>query len=311
MTKNTVKKRQNKSLILSKGKTPLLARKFEEGGSAALDWMNSSSKSAAQNAFSGANLGGTVSSIAGGIGGFVNSFNTAATIKDTSGIQANIDELANTDYSGATSWNQLSDMKSNTLMIDSVDGSDFTQSTGQQLGNMGSSALQGAALGAKIGGPWGALAGLVVGAGTSAVGWITGNAKAKREAERLNYEAKVADMKADNSFLDTFDDMKYQEMANNMANIVKDGGKIHIKPSKRGTFTAAAKRHGKSVQAFAAQVLANKDNYSPAMVKKANFARNFGGRKRANGGYLVGETYDVTPVEVMNLIAQGYEFEYL
>lgn len=52
------------------------------------------------------------------------------------------------------------------------------------------------------------------------------------------------------------------------------GGKIHIKPSKRGTFTAAAKQHGKSVQAFASQVLAHKENYSPAMVKKANFARN-------------------------------------
>lgn len=52
------------------------------------------------------------------------------------------------------------------------------------------------------------------------------------------------------------------------------GGQIHIKESKKGTFTAAAKAHGKSVQAFASQVLANKDNYSPAMVKKANFARN-------------------------------------
>ena len=52
------------------------------------------------------------------------------------------------------------------------------------------------------------------------------------------------------------------------------GGKIFIKPSKRGTFTAAAKKHGKSVQEFASQVLANKENYSPAMVNKANFARN-------------------------------------
>lgn len=49
---------------------------------------------------------------------------------------------------------------------------------------------------------------------------------------------------------------------------------IKIKPSKEGTFTAAAKKHGKSVQGFASQVLNNKDNYSPAMVKKANFARN-------------------------------------
>lgn len=54
----------------------------------------------------------------------------------------------------------------------------------------------------------------------------------------------------------------------------KDGGSIHIAPSKRGTFTAAATKHGMGVQAFASKVLANKDNYSPAMVKKANFARN-------------------------------------
>lgn len=54
---------------------------------------------------------------------------------------------------------------------------------------------------------------------------------------------------------------------------MKKGG-IHIAPSKRGTFTAAATKHGKSVQAFASQVLAHKENYSPAMVKKANFARN-------------------------------------
>ena len=54
----------------------------------------------------------------------------------------------------------------------------------------------------------------------------------------------------------------------------KEGGGINIKPSKRGTFTAAASKHGMSVQGFASRVLANKENYSPAMVKKANFARN-------------------------------------
>jgi hypothetical protein len=52
------------------------------------------------------------------------------------------------------------------------------------------------------------------------------------------------------------------------------GGSIHIAPSKRGTFTAAATKHGMGVQEFASRVLRNKDNYSPAMVKKANFARN-------------------------------------
>ena len=54
----------------------------------------------------------------------------------------------------------------------------------------------------------------------------------------------------------------------------KDGGSIHIAPSKRGTFTAAANKHGMGVQEFASRVLRNKDSYSPVMVKKANFARN-------------------------------------
>ena len=53
----------------------------------------------------------------------------------------------------------------------------------------------------------------------------------------------------------------------------KEGG-IHISPSKRGTFTAAATKHGMGVKEFASRVLKNKDSYSPSMVKKANFARN-------------------------------------
>lgn len=69
-------------------------------------------------------------------------------------------------------------------------------------------------------------------------------------------------------------------------NIFAGGGKIYIKPSKRGTFTAAAKKRGMGVQEFASKVLANKENYSPAMVKKANFARNAAKWKHAFGGDL-------------------------
>ena len=52
------------------------------------------------------------------------------------------------------------------------------------------------------------------------------------------------------------------------------GKDIHIKKSKRGTFTKAAKQHGMSVQGFANKVLKNPSKYSSAMRKKANFARN-------------------------------------
>ena len=65
------------------------------------------------------------------------------------------------------------------------------------------------------------------------------------------------------------------------------GGGINIKPSKRGTFTRAATKHNMGVQEFANHVLNNKENYSNAMIKKANFAKNAAGWKHAFGGDLM------------------------
>lgn len=48
---------------------------------------------------------------------------------------------------------------------------------------------------------------------------------------------------------------------------------INIKKSKRGTFTAMAKKAGRSVQGEATAVL-NNPKASPAAKKKAQFARN-------------------------------------
>lgn len=67
---------------------------------------------------------------------------------------------------------------------------------------------------------------------------------------------------------------------------MKSMGGIHIDKNKRGTFTAAATKHGMGVQEFASKVLANKENYSPAMVKKANFARNASRWKKPVGGVI-------------------------
>ncbi len=66
------------------------------------------------------------------------------------------------------------------------------------------------------------------------------------------------------------------------------GGGIHIKKSHRGLFTKEAKEHDMGVQEFASHVLANKDKYSPEVVKRANFARNstkfaLGGDMQTNG----------------------------
>ena len=89
----------------------------------------------------------------------------------------------------------------------------------------------------------------------------------------------------------------------------KEGGKIYIKPSKRGTFTAAATKHGKSVQEFSRQVLANKENYSPAIVRKANFARNAAHWHDGNSGTSFLNMQSSTPLERMNAFIQQQQLQ--
>lgn len=76
-----------------------------------------------------------------------------------------------------------------------------------------------------------------------------------------------------------------------MDNMAKSG--IEIKPENRGKFTAWAKERGMSVSAAAKKVMANTDEYSPGVVKMANFARNFAkngaGVPKAQGGFETNE----------------------
>lgn len=62
------------------------------------------------------------------------------------------------------------------------------------------------------------------------------------------------------------------------------GGPIHIKESRKGTFTAAATKHGMGVQEFARHVSAHPEDFSAKMRKKAAFAKASAGWKHAHGG---------------------------
>lgn len=57
--------------------------------------------------------------------------------------------------------------------------------------------------------------------------------------------------------------------------VLETGGSINIKPENRGKFTAWAKSNGMGVQEAASKVMAHKEDYSPTIVKRANFAKNF------------------------------------
>lgn len=87
----------------------------------------------------------------------------------------------------------------------------------------------------------------------------------------------------------------------------KAGG-IHIDPSKKGTFKAQATRMGMSIQEAASHILNNKEKYSPAMVKKANFAKNFA---KEEGGSIDNPGFNALPeyvqVKILNNMAYGGE----
>lgn len=117
----------------------------------------------------------------------------------------------------------------------------------------------------------------------------------------LNYNQEPSSM---SNFMEP--ESVYENPVNSQ--ILAKGGKIYIKPENRGKFTASANRAGMGVQEFARHVLANKEDYSSTQVKRANFARNFGGKKAyggkiyANGGgpitpYFTGPDMDETYFE--------------
>ena len=104
-----------------------------------------------------------------------------------------------------------------------------------------------------------------------------------------NYLQKYGVEKTEDPFIYKYKNITFSDVFPQNAGIDKNGnfgfldliihdynsGKdIRIKPSKRGTFTKAAKQHGMSVQGFANKVLKNPSKYSSAMRKKANFAHN-------------------------------------
>lgn len=120
-------------------------------------------------------------------------------------------------------------------------------------------------------------------------GGLFSGGSARRKNAELRRRREQAASYANRSVTNNIENLIDDQMSSLQQGFFADGGGIYIKPSKRGTFTAAAKQRGMGVQEFASKVLANKEDYSPAMVKKANFARNaskwhaFGGDLLTNG----------------------------
>lgn len=289
------------------------------------------------------NAGGTISKVLTGLGGGAevlgSAINTANDpYSQTAQVESDIAAQNNvvSSISGASTFDDLMNLDLNQLSHTRYQ--DFLPNKLSQAGNIIGASMSGAGTGAGVGGGWGALAGGVIGLGTGLFGHIRAKKNAKKLSRAYNKQIDdinarqewalgntISDIKSSNLLNTTYAAyggplaMRYKGNMSPFGNRFAEGGGIYIKPSKRGTFTAAAKKHGKSVQAFASQVLANKDNYSPAMVKKANFARNsarwhsFGGDLLTSPiytpNYNQGEIYDVDESELKLLKELGYEYE--
>lgn len=192
----------------------------------------------------------------------------------------------------------------------------------QDVGNTFNAAGQGAKAGSHFG-PIGSAVGAGLGVLSSGLGIWARKRKAKREARRINRWNDYGNARDARGFGDSATQIAEEGINEALANyaalggpleyslksraldiaqdavnnesitddddesgvsIFAKGGKIHIKEKNKGKFGAAAKKAGMSTQAYARKILANKDKYSPTLVKRANFARNAAKWKHGDGG---------------------------
>ena len=246
-----------------------------------------SSFSTPKSGFDVSNFIGKAGNVVSGVTSIIDSSLKNAKIADTTGIENDIKDFRNTDFSEATDSNSLINAYNNlNFLKDDYSWKDVRGVSNSELfGNTLSAVGSGAMAGASVGGPWGAVAGAAIGLGGSLAGIFTGKNKAKRKARFLNQASKVAN----NTAIDNYDFQVDEVMQDNARDAMKyayaaEGGPINIKKKNRGKFTESANRAGMGVQEYARHILANKDKYSSTLVKRANFARNAAGWKHALGG---------------------------
>ena len=257
--------------------------------------LASSSFSTPKSGFDASNFIGKAGNVVSGVTSIIDSSLKNAKIADTTGIENNIEDFRNTDFSEATDSNSLLNAYNNlNFLKDDYSWKDVRGvSNGELFGNTLSAVGSGAMAGASVGGPWGAVAGAAIGLGGSLAGIFTGKNKAKRKARFLNQASKVAN----NTAIDNYDFQVDDVMQDNARNAMKyayaaDGGPINIKKKNRGKFTESANRAGMGVQEYARHILANKDKYSSTLVRRANFARNAAGWKHAEGGPIKNMSFE-------------------
>lgn len=197
-------------------------------------------------------VGGMVSVGSGLIGGLTNRmFGSKLNQENINQVKGNISSTANTSFGGSA--DDLMSQLSGASMLGSINRSDIGKD-----------------------------------------GWFSH--KAKNLTNKLRAQAEAANTRLYNNFNQAADITNENQFLQSMYNVeafggslFKEGG-IMIKKENRGKFTESANRANMGVQEYARHILANKEDYSPTLIKRANFARNaakwnaFGGDLNTYGG---------------------------
>jgi len=195
---------------------------FSWGGQSKAAWE----QSFGSEAWSNGNAFGAIGNTLGSVGTILNSGIKNADVVDTTGIQDTI----KTYGSGAVEqssrealtnqWVTSNGLKTN------YDSSQFRTTDGQRLSNTFNSTLSGALTGAQIGGPWGALAGGVIGLGSGLIGIFEGNRRAREEADKLNNMAMEANIQRNRNYVTAAENLDNQDFMLAMKNYSAFGGPI-------------------------------------------------------------------------------------
>ena len=222
-------------------------------------------------------VGNTISNIGGSLGGLVSTVNplVGSIISAGTGL---IGGLTNRMFGSKLNQGNINQVKGN---ISSIANTSFGGSADDLISQLSDASMLGDINRRDIGKD----------------GWFSH--KAKRLTNQLREQAEAANTRLYGNFNQAANVTNENQFLQGMYNVgalggplFKEGG-IMIKKENRGKFTESANRANMGVQEYARHILANKEDYSPTLIKRANFARNFGGRK-AFGGDLntYGGTYN-------------------
>lgn len=190
-----------------------------------------------QNLLSGAK-GMKGSAIAGGVlsgltagAQILNNAMQAGQISDTTQQQNQINDLSRVGTYGYNNFDEIArDYASTNFAVPDINYDDIRgMSTGEKIGNVGTSALSGAAAGMQIGGPWGAAIGGVIGAGASLFGILSGDKKARTEEAFLNAQADMAASMANDNLTAANERILNRNNRQGVIHAVAKGGKIERK----------------------------------------------------------------------------------